>query len=326
MTLPLEQWSTSLRDRIIDAIDLRDASAAIALARHGDGRARDLATEYQLMFRGLGITVRLLASELARRRLMTLEEQCELWSAFFDQFVWESRTAWVDAGPSPVLTGAPFAPARDVDTFLSWAEQSFKVDQAARAAQVCERIEAGDLNAVPALMESKTSASYRPMHDLLVDQMAQVFGRVVHLGGTRGLGDFLMCVAESRRPGVDDWERGGSRGVAEAFTGLLTQHLSDYAVTETDEAYVIEQQLCGSGGRLIRDGAYEGASALPIISGPSELTGDQGALPVYCTHCPVWNTLAPERWYGHPHVLLDDPARADGSCRLLIPKFDTRDE
>lgn len=326
MKLPVDQWSTSLSDRMVEAIEADDLSLAVDLARHGDGRARNLATEYQLMFRGLGMTMRLLASELAQRPGISEGELRELWEPFFGRFARRGRRAWPNAGEPPGLTDSGFAAAADVATFLSWAERSFKADQATRAARICERIEAADCNAALDQLGAKTSDSYRPMHDLLIDQVGEVLGSVARREGSAGLENVLLGVAESQRVGVDAWEEGGTRGVAEAFAHLLVQHLSNFDVIETTEGFIIDQRFCGSGGRLIRDGAYEGPSALPVITGPSDITGQQPQLPAYCAHCPAWNTIAPQRWYGHPHVVLDDPARADGSCRLLIPTSDRRDD
>jgi hypothetical protein len=149
-----------------------------------------------------------------------------------------------------------------------------------------------------------------------------VFSMVYSVGGRALLLDFHLRVAAAQRAGMDAWERGGSRHLAAAFAALLVQHLGQLKVVEKPDRYVVNQALCGSGGRLIRDGAYRGHRALPIVPGPNRLTGGQRSLPVYCTHCPAWNIVAPQNWYGHPHVVLEDAARPDGSCTLTIPKFD----
>ena len=56
----LKQWSERLSDRIRAALDAGDRELARRLALEGDGEARSLAKEYTLMYKGLGITVRVL--------------------------------------------------------------------------------------------------------------------------------------------------------------------------------------------------------------------------------------------------------------------------
>jgi hypothetical protein len=41
---------------------------------------------------------------------------------------------------------------------------------------------------------------------------------------------------------------------------------------------------------------------------------------VYCSHCPIWNGVAPLRWFGRPHWVFERPSRPDGSCTLHIYK------
>ncbi|MEK7836909.1 MAG: hypothetical protein AAB328_02885, partial [candidate division NC10 bacterium] len=59
---------------------------------------------------------------------------------------------------------------------------------------------------------------------------------------------------------------------------------------------------------------------LPFVSGPSAVTAGEARLPVYCSHCSIWNGVAPIQWFGRPHWVFDRPARPDGSCTLHIYK------
>jgi hypothetical protein len=56
------------------------------------------------------------------------------------------------------------------------------------------------------------------------------------------------------------------------------------------------------------------------VKTPGPLTAGEPSLPVYCTHCPVWNAVAPIEWFGRPHWVFDRPSRPDGSCTLHIYK------
>jgi hypothetical protein len=101
---------------------------------------------------------------------------------------------------------------------------------------------------------------------------------------------------------------------------LLKQHMGRVTVREDAERFTVEQAPCGSGGRLRLAGAYEGPGALPLVEAPGPLTLGQPRLPVYCSHCPVWNGVATLRWFGRPHWVFEDAARPDGSCTLHVYK------
>ena len=53
-------WGTRLSDAMRAALADGDVATARHLALHGDGQARDLAREYALMVRGLGLTLQVL--------------------------------------------------------------------------------------------------------------------------------------------------------------------------------------------------------------------------------------------------------------------------
>jgi len=59
---------------------------------------------------------------------------------------------------------------------------------------------------------------------------------------------------------------------------------------------------------------------LPFVETPGPLTFGQPRLPVYCSHCAVWNGVATLRWFGRAHWVFENAARADGGCRLHIYK------
>src|SRR3990170_1830874 len=64
---PPSAWGRRLSDRLRAALDAGDLVAARRLAREGDGQARSLEKEYVLMYRGLGITIRVLLQRVGER-------------------------------------------------------------------------------------------------------------------------------------------------------------------------------------------------------------------------------------------------------------------
>ncbi len=99
-------------------------------------------------------------------------------------------------------------------------------------------------------------------------------------------------------------------------------HLQEIEVREEADYYEIVSSVCGSGGRQIIDGAYEGDNAFHSIKGPSPITFGRDEIPIYCAHCYFQNHAIPA---GQDHPLFetipaDDLGRAP--CRLRIHKTD----
>ena len=62
--VPMSEWGRRLSDAIREALDRGDLASARRLALEGDGQARSLEKEYALMYKGLGITIRVLLAQL----------------------------------------------------------------------------------------------------------------------------------------------------------------------------------------------------------------------------------------------------------------------
>jgi hypothetical protein len=150
--------------------------------------------------------------------------------------------------------------------------------------------------------------------------MAESFGWVLRRFGAEELLRFHLATAEGQRPGLEKWERMPAAEFAWTSAFLLKQHLGQVSVREDEEKFTIDQTPCGSGGRLRLGDAYIGPDALPFVETPGPLTFGQPRLPVYCSHCAVWNGVATLRWFGRAHWIFEDAARADGGCRLHIYK------
>jgi hypothetical protein len=73
-----------------------------------------------------------------------------------------------------------------------------------------------------------------------------------------------------------------------------------FTITEDDDKVTFTMNPCGSGQRLVRNGAYEG---LPDGGGTREAHawsyGRKG-FPLYCTHCSFMNESLPIQWSGYP--------------------------
>jgi hypothetical protein len=308
-TIPPGEWGRRLSDRIRAALDAADLGSARKLALEGDGQARSLEKEYALMCRGLGITVRallrLLGTRPPRPALVPLVRD------------FRRDLVALLAGDEP----AEAAPAELEGTsrLLDATEDRFMAEQSRLARETLAAIEAGDARRARALVADK-EARYLALHDRLIRFMAEVFGHVLREFGPAELLGFHRETAEEQRPGFERWERMSAAEFAQASAFLLKQHMGRVEVREDEEKYTIEQAPCGSGGRLRLGGAYAGPRGLPFVEMAGPLTLGRDRFPVYCSHCPIWNGVAPIAWFGRPHWVFDEPARPDGSCTLHVYK------
>jgi hypothetical protein len=318
-----------LSDRIRAALEGGRWAEAERLCLDGDGQARSLAKEYALMYKGLGITLRVLLdlagdacartpSAPAERDLAAVlrrfcQDLVRLMEQAYEEEAGAGRAAGVVAGGIPGCLAA----TRDL---LAEGEARFDRAQPALAAAVVDALRARDVTRVRALLDRKERGQYVPIHDRMIRFMAEMFGWVLSAYGPEALYRFQRAAAEGQRRGFEDWERLTPAAFAQATAFLLKQHMGDVTVREDAARYTIVQAPCGSGGRLRLAGAYEGPAALPFIESPGPLTHGEERFPVYCSHCPVWNAVAPMEWFGHPHWVFERPSRPDGSCTLHVYK------
>jgi hypothetical protein len=112
------------------------------------------------------------------------------------------------------------------------------------------------------------------------------------------------------------------RNQVEWLATLFHQHGMKYTLHEDADKFVFHTTPCGSGGRLIEEGAYSAPKNLPLVTGPSVESFGLEEMPVYCMHCPATNKLVLEN--DGPYFLLVEPdlkdGRITGHCRFNIHK------
>lgn len=305
------QLSTALRE----SLETGDLVLARTLALEGDGIARDLAHEYTQMHRGLGFTVRAVLDQASiQASAATSPSLIRAITRLCDSF----DAMQVQSGQhSPEAT---LQLVRDrAELRLDQVQSDFASDQQRQAKKVVAAIEGSQVELALSLLAQKQSA-YRLNHDPMPRFMADIFAWVFEHHGAEGLTAFHMETAGRQRTGFEKWEHLPPAEFAQATAFLLRQHLGDVAMIEDDKKFIIHQSPCGSGGQLRLDGAYNGHDGLPTVEGPAPLTFGEAAMPVYCTHCAIWNGSATIEWFGRPQWVFENPAQPDGSCTLHIYK------
>ena len=89
------------------------------------------------------------------------------------------------------------------------------------------------------------------------------------------------------------------REAVEAVAMLWHWHMTTFRLTEDRDKATYILEPCGSGGRLINEGAYyrSGKRSLSLIASASTATFNEPNFPSYCTHCADHNRTFLERGF-----------------------------
>jgi len=99
----------------------------------------------------------------------------------------------------------------------------------------------------------------------------------------------------------------------EGLVRAMKANGADVELTEDDDRFVASFR-CGSGGKLIDDGAYAAPRDYLTLHGPTPVTFGRPELPVYCAHCSVNNELEPIEQSGVPVTVEFPPERPGERC------------
>lgn len=116
-----------------------------------------------------------------------------------------------------------------------------------------------------------------------------------------------------RRDTGTDWGSLPASARAKVIARAMVANMGAVEVTEDDEKIVLAFR-CGTGGRLIDDGRYEGDHAYLTLREQSGRTFMRDELPVYCAHCSVNNEIQPVEWGGEPTSIEHPPEHKGEVC------------
>jgi len=178
-----------------------------------------------------------------------------------------------------------------------------------------EALDAGDVETARSLCE-EMKHEWLMLHDLMVGGMAGLITFVQDRLGDEGVRDAW----------TDSNERGWKRHV-EAINRLDRRELvlllaatwrahsasgvgknpGAFTITEDDEKVTFAMNPCGSGQRLVRNGAYDGPDGFGRTREAHDWSYGRKDFPLYCTHCSFMNEIQPIKWTGFPVYPSDPP-------------------
>lgn len=165
------------------------------------------------------------------------------------------------------------------------------------------------------------------MHDLyrnwttaMLSFIGRKFGdQVLEEAMTEGVKAWWLPNLEKLPPGAEAF-----RQRVKMFVAGLRGHLQPLHIEEDDEKVVIQMRPCGSGGRLVLEGKYEGSEAFLTLDKPQRLTYGRASFPVYCAHEPPMERLDIEK-HGWPFMVVEPAAQLGKEhCSFVIYKDPSR--
>jgi hypothetical protein len=116
-----------------------------------------------------------------------------------------------------------------------------------------------------------------------------------------------------RRDTGTEWGTLPAAARAKVIARAMLANMGEVEVEEDDEKIVLSFR-CGSGGKLIDDGRYEGEHAYLKLREQSGRTFMRDELWVYCAHCSVNNEIQPVEWGATPTSIEYPPELPGERC------------
>lgn len=113
-----------------------------------------------------------------------------------------------------------------------------------------------------------------------------------------------------------------ARRVAEAVARAMKANGGTVTRVVEDAGSITLEFECGSGGMLIRSGAYDDDRNYLTLREPGPMLGGLNQMPVYCAHCPIHNEVMPAEWFGAATTQQFPPTVPGERCVHRIAKVD----
>lgn len=190
--------------------------------------------------------------------------------------------------------------------------------------RLIEAIDAGDKDGARKIARRMYN-EFLAMHDLYRNWVAATLSFIGKRFGDQVLEEAMDEGVKSWwLPNLDKLPQGDDaqalRARLKMFAAGLHGHLMPLHIEEDDEKIVVQMRPCGSGGRLVLEGKYQGPDAMLTLEGKQLLTYGRDNFPVYCAHEPIMESQDIKA-HGAPFVVIE-PAAEIGKqhCNFIIYK------
>jgi len=177
-------------------------------------------------------------------------------------------------------------------------------------------IDAGDAEAAKALID-RAVAQWAGLKDYSINWITSLLTFVADELGEEAVERALRKTGDEfvrpRRTTGTDWGSVPAAQRAKVIARAMLANLGEVEVSEDDEKIVLAFR-CGTGGKLIDDGRYEGDHPYRTLKEPAGRTFSRDELPVYCAHCSVNNEIQPVEWGETPTSIEFPPERPGERC------------
>ncbi len=188
--------------------------------------------------------------------------------------------------------------------------------------RLTDAIEAGDATKAKKIAQRMYN-EFLSMHDLYRNWITATLSEVGRRYGDQALDDVMLeGVRAWWKPILDSMPKDAASLPAKIkmFAAGLHGHLQPLEIIEDDEKITVKMCPCGSGGRLIQEGKYEGPDAFLTIEKPQPMTYGCSNYPVYCAHEYAMEKIDIEE-NGHPFVVVEPAAKlGKDHCSLIVYK------
>ncbi|MGR8918409.1 MAG: hypothetical protein ACU85V_02230 [Gammaproteobacteria bacterium] len=188
--------------------------------------------------------------------------------------------------------------------------------------RLTEAIDAGDPDQARKLARRMYN-EFLGMHDLYRNWITATLSEVGRRYGDEALDDIMVeGVRAWWKPIMDKLPSDPADLPAKVrmFVSGLHGHLQPMDITEDEDKIEIRMQPCGSGGRLVQEGSYEGEDGFLKIRDGQKMTYGRDDYPVYCAHEYAMERVDIEE-YGRPFVVVEPAARlGQEACVLCVYK------
>lgn len=176
-----------------------------------------------------------------------------------------------------------------------------------------EAIDSGDGDRAKRLLEL-AAGDWERNKDYSINWIASLLSFIGRRMGEEAveeaLRDFGDRYLAERRKGY--WSLDPRKRMESIVRGMKA-NFGEATVREEDERFVVEFH-CGSGGKLIDDGAYGPPRDYLTLRRRGPVTFDRDELPVYCAHCSVNNEIVPIEADGAPVTIQFPPSAPGEQC------------